>query len=355
MSKLFSPLRIKNTVLRNRIAVSPMCQYSSVDGFATDWHLVHLGSRAVGGAGLIIAEATAICPEGRISPDDLGIWKEDHVVKLKQITDFIKSQGAVAGIQLAHAGRKASTYAPWKGNGYVSPSDGGWEVLAPSDIPFSSDYGSPIAMTPQDIGMVVDSFKKAAVLAKKAGFQIIELHAAHGYLIHQFLSPLSNQRTDEYGGSFENRTRLLLQVVDAVRSVLPADFPLFVRISATDWADGGWTLEDSIQLSSDLGRKGIDLIDVSTGGLVATARIPVGPAYQTPFSDAIKKNTGMLTGTVGMITEPRQAETILEEERADLILMARELLRDPYFPLHAASQLESTISWPDQYLRAKKS
>lgn len=351
MANLFSPLRIKSVTLRNRIVVSPMCQYSSVDGFATDWHLVHLGSRAVGGAGLIISEATAVSPEGRISPDDLGIWKDEHIEKLAQITAFIKSEGAVAGIQLAHAGRKASTYAPWKGSGQVP--EGAWQTVAPSPVGFSAKDALPLELDQAGIDKVVDDFGTAAARSLKAGFEVLEIHAAHGYLVHQFLSPLSNIRTDEYGGSFENRIRLLLEIVEKVRSEWPEELPIFVRISATDWAEGGWNEEESVQLTKILKEKGVDVIDVSTGGLIPGVKIPLGPAYQLPFAKKIKEETGILTGTVGLITGVEQANSILEREEADLILMARELLRNPYLPLNAAAELEADQAWPAQYQRAK--
>jgi 2,4-dienoyl-CoA reductase-like NADH-dependent reductase (Old Yellow Enzyme family) len=351
-TRLFSPFQLKSITLRNRIVVSPMCQYSSVDGFATDWHLVHLGSRAVGGAGLIISEATAVSPEGRISPDDLGIYLDDHIEKLKQITSFISEQGAVPGIQLAHAGRKASTNAAWKGRGQVPVSLGGWKTLAPSAIALNEGDDAPLEMSLEDIRQLVQDFTSAAVRALKAGFKVIELHAAHGYLIHQFLSPLSNTRTDEYGGSFENRTRVLLEIVDSVKKVWPEELPLIVRISATDWAENGWDIEESVKLSEKLLEKGIDLIDVSSGGLVSYQKITVKPLYQVPFAAEIKK-TGIPTGAVGLITTPAEAESILENEQADLIFMAREFLRDPYFSIHAAAQLGDNITWPIQYERAK--
>lgn len=353
MSKLFSPLPLNGITLKNRIIVSPMCQYSAVDGFANDWHLVHLGSRAIGGASLIIAEATAVSPDGRISPDDLGIWNDAHIEKLLQITQFIKNQQSVPGIQLSHAGRKASTAAPWKGRGKVSIEDGGWVPVAPSSIAFSDNYAVPVELNIEGIRAIVSNFKSAAERALRAGFELIEIHAAHGYLLHQFLSPLSNQRQDEYGGSFENRIRLLLEVIDAVRSVAPKELPLFVRISASDWAEGGWDLDQSIQLASILKTRGVDLLDVSSGGLVPYQKIPVGPAYQLPFSSKIKKEAGILTATVGLITNATQAETILVNGDADLIAMARELLRNPYFPLQAADELRDSIEWPIQYERAK--
>jgi 2,4-dienoyl-CoA reductase-like NADH-dependent reductase (Old Yellow Enzyme family) len=322
--------------------VSPMCEYSSEDGFANDWHLVHLGSRAVGGAALVMTEATAVSPEGRITADDLGIYKDEHITKLKHITDFIHRHGAVSGIQLAHAGRKASHVAPWSGGAQV-PSDkpGGWKTLAPSAIPFSENDEPPLA-----------DFKAAAIRAIAAGFKVIELHGAHGYLIHEFFSPLSNNRTDEYGGSFENRIRLLLEVIETVQEVWPKENPLFVRISASDWTEGGWTADDSVALSRILKDKGIDLVDCSSGGNVL-ARIPLKPGYQVEFAERIKKETGMLTGAVGLITESAQANTIIEEGKADLVIMARELLRDPYFPLRAAHELGHAVKWPVQYERAK--
>jgi 2,4-dienoyl-CoA reductase-like NADH-dependent reductase (Old Yellow Enzyme family) len=353
MAKLFTPLTIKTVSFKNRIVVSPMCEYSSVDGFANDWHLVHLGSRAVGGAGLIITEACAVSEEGRISADDLGIWKNAHLEKLKNIVSFIHKQHTVAGIQLAHAGRKASCAVPWKGGHHINKENGGWQTVAPSSIPFNQDDDVPESLSLEGIKKVIDDFKAAAQRALSAGFKVIEIHAAHGYLINQFLSALSNARTDAYGGSFENRIRLLLEIIEAIQTVWPATLPLFVRISATDWAEGGWNENDSVQLANILKSKGIDLIDCSTGGLVPGVKIPIGPAYQTPFAAQIKKETGILTGTVGMITSADQAESILEKDQADLIIMAREFLRDPYFPLHAATALGVDIPWPDQYLRAK--
>jgi len=353
MAKLFSPLTIKSVTLKNRIVVSPMCEYSSVDGFANEWHLVHLGSRAVGGAGLIITEATAVSPEGRISPDDLGIWKNAHLDKLKSIVSFIHKQGSVAGIQLAHAGRKASFTAPWKGAEQLKPGNGGWQTIAPSALPFNEGNTIPEALTAEGILQVIDDFRAAAQRALSAGFKLVEIHAAHGYLINQFLSPLSNQRTDGYGGSFENRIKLLLEIIEAIQSVWPAQLPLFVRISATDWHPGGWNEQDSVRLGIILKEKGVDLIDCSSGGNAAGVKIPVGPGYQVCFSAQVKKETGILTGAVGMITSAEQAETILVKEEADLVIMAREMLRDPYFPLHAALELGVDIQWPNQYLRAK--
>lgn len=353
MAKLFEPIRIKKIEFKNRIIVSPMCEYSSVDGFSNDWHLVHLGSRAVGGAGLVITEATAVSPEGRITPDDLGIWKDEHIEGLKRITAFIETQGSVAGIQLAHAGRKASHSSPWKGGRMLSIEEGGWETEAPDSIPFRADERSPLALDKNGIEKVKADFKAAAERAIRAGFKVIEIHAAHGYLLHEFFSPLSNQRKDEYGGSFENRIRILLEVVDSIKEVWPDDLPLFVRISASDWTEGGWTIEESVQLSKILKTNGVDLIDCSSGGNVLHAKIPVAPGYQVPFAETIKKETGILTGAVGMITTPEQAEEILSSGKADVIIMARQLLRDPYFPLHAAKALGVDVQWPVQYERAK--
>lgn len=353
MSILFSPLNIRGITLKNRIIVSPMCQYSSVDGFANDWHLVHLGSRAVGGAALIISEATAVSAEGRISPGDQGIWKDEHIEKLKQITDFIHLQQAYAGIQLAHAGRKASTEAPWKGNKQIAVADGGWQTLAPSAIAYRDADDAPLALDKKGIEKVISDFQVAAKRAVAAGYDVIELHAAHGYLLHQFLSPLSNKREDEYGGSFENRIKLLLEVIVAVQQVMREDMPLFVRISATDWADGGWDEAQSVRLSAILKNKGVDLMDVSSGALVSGVRIPIHPGYQVPFAEQIRKETGILTGAVGLITTASQAEAILSEGKADAVLLARELLRDPYFPLHAAHELNVEMPYPPQYERAK--
>ncbi len=353
---LFSPYELGRRTLPNRIVVSPMCQYSSIDGFATDWHLVHLGSRAVGGAGLIIVEATAVSPEGRITPNDLGLWKDEHIPKLKQISDFIHSQGAYAGIQLAHAGRKASMSVPWEPERLLPPEDGGWtDVLAPSAIPFSEKYAKPIALDKAGIDRIIESFVAAARRATKAGFDIVEIHSAHGYLLHSFLSPLSNKREDEYGGPFENRVRLLTEVVDAVRAELPAHSPLMVRISATDWAEGGWDINQSVELAKILKRHGVDLMDISSGALVPYAKIPVGPGFQTPFAERIRRETGMPVGAVGVITGPSQADQIIRTYQADLIMIAREFLRDPYWPLQAASELHQQIAWPKQYLRAAAS
>ena len=352
---LFEPLTLRGVTLPNRIAVSPMCEYSSVDGLANEWHLVHLGSRAVGGAGLVLTEAAAVTPVGRIGPDDLGIWSDEHVEPLARIVRFIRSQGSVAGIQLAHAGRKASTPAPWKGSGRVEFSDSGWQPIAPSAIAFSQEYHTPTAMTKDDIRQTIADFAAAATRALAAGFEVIELHAAHGYLGHQFLSPLSNQRTDEYGGSFANRVRFVLETVAAVRDKWPERLPLFVRISATDWVEGGWTLDESVELAKLMKAAGVDLVDCSSGGLVSYASIPVGPGYQVPLAERIRREAGVATGAVGMILAPAQAECILRTGQADVVLLARELLRDPYWPLHAAEALHHKAEWPPQYLRAAPS
>jgi len=353
MSKLFESVVLKSVTLKNRIVVSPMCQYSAKDGFANDWHLVHLGSRAVGGAGLIITEASAVSPEGRISPFDLGIWKDEQVPGLKRITEFIDAQGSVAGIQLAHAGRKASCAEPWKGGQQISDAEGGWQVLGPSNIPFKEGTQIPISVSKEEIDRIIADFGNAAKRAFDAGFRVLEIHAAHGYLLHEFLSPISNSRTDEYGGSFENRIRMLLEVVEQIQLNWPVNLPLFVRISATDWVEVGWTIEESVSLSKILLEMGIDLIDCSSGGNIGHAKIPVAPGYQVPFAKQIKEETGIMTGTVGVITTPDQAEEILQNGDADLIFMARELLRDPYFPLHASAKLSEVIEWPVQYQRAR--
>ncbi|PRY04644.1 2,4-dienoyl-CoA reductase-like NADH-dependent reductase (Old Yellow Enzyme family) [Pontibacter ummariensis] len=353
MSELFRPLTIREITFKNRIAVSPMCQYSSVDGFANDWHLVHLGSRATGGAGLVISEATAVSPEGRITPDDLGIWKAEHVPELQRITAFLEAQGAVPGIQLAHAGRKASHQSPWKGRKAIPANEEGWQTVPPSAMPFLPSEPAPIELDAVGIVQVIADFKAAAQRALEAGFKVAEVHAAHGYLLHEFYSPLSNKRTDRYGGSFENRIRLSLEVTEAVREVWPKEYPLFVRISATDWTEGGWTGEDAVELAKALRTKGADLIDCSTGGNVPKADIPVGPCYQTRFATRIKKEADILTGAVGMITTAQEAESIIAEGRADLVLLARKLLRDPHFPLHVAQELGADVTWPLQYERAK--
>jgi len=352
MSKLFSSLIIKNVTLKNRIVVSPMCQYTAADGFTTDWHLVHLGSRAVGGAGLVFMEATAVSPEGRITPGDVGLWNDEHIHGLMRIVDFVHLQGSIAGIQLAHAGRKASCAVPREGGKQLDEKHGGWKSFAPGNVPFIPGDIPPDSLTREGINKVISDFSAAAGRARTAGFNVIEIHSAHGYLLHEFLSPLSNLRTDEYGGSFENRIRLLLQVIDAIRMEWPSENPLFVRISANDWTKGGWTTDESVKLAYILKNHAVDLIDCSSGGNIPNVKIPVGPGYQVPFSEALRK-TGILTGAVGFITSARQGEAILQEEKADLVFMARELLRNPYFPLSASRELGEDITWPVQYLRSK--
>jgi 2,4-dienoyl-CoA reductase-like NADH-dependent reductase (Old Yellow Enzyme family) len=356
-SLLFSPVQLGGITIPNRVFVSPMCQYSSQDGFSNDWHLVHLGSRAVGGAGLVLTEASAVLAEGRISPQDLGIWKNEHIEGLKRIVDFVHGQGARAGIQLAHAGRKASVARPWeKEQRYLHPSEGGWQnVMAPSAVAFSETYGLPVELDLAGIQTVTRAFVKATGRALEAGFDLVEIHSAHGYLLHQFLSPLSNRRTDQYGGSFENRIRLLVEVVDAVRAALPAELPLLVRISATDWFEGGWDIDQSVALAKVLKAHRVDLVDVSSGGMTPQAVMPIGPGYQTPFSERIRKEAAIPTGAVGMITDAAQAEHILRTGQADAVLLARELLREPYWPLQAAKELGDVTSWPPQYLRAAPS
>jgi 2,4-dienoyl-CoA reductase-like NADH-dependent reductase (Old Yellow Enzyme family) len=353
MPHLFESLTLRDVTLQNRIAVSPMCQYSSENGFANDWHFVHLGGRAVGGAGLVFTEATAVVPEGRISAQDLGIWSDDHVEPLTRITHFIREQGSVAGIQLAHAGRKASTYRPWDGRGAVPEAQGGWhQVVAPSALRFAEGYAAPEALTEDEIQGVVMAFAEAARRACDAGFCVVEIHAAHGYLLHEFLSPFSNHRQDRYGGSFENRTRLAREVVSAVRSVWPERLPLFIRISATDWEAGGWDFEQSVELARQLKSLGVDLMDCSSGGNLPQANIPVGPGYQTPFAERIRREAVIPTGAIGLITSPVQADHIIRTDQADLVLLAREFLRDPYWPLRAARELGHAVPWPVQYLRA---
>jgi len=351
---LLTPLTIRGVTFRNRIVMSPMCQYVAQDGLASDWHLVHLGSRAVGGAALVITEATAVTPEGRITPGDLGIWGEQHVEPLARIARFVHAQGGVAGIQLAHAGRKASCAAPWTGGAGLAPEAGGWTVVAPSAIPFDAASPLPVALDEAGIDAVVAAFEDATVRAVAAGFKVIEIHAAHGYLLHQFLSPLSNQRTDQYGGSLENRLRLTLRVAERVRGRVPAELPMFVRISATDWVDGGWDVEQSVVLARELKALGVDLIDVSSGALVPTARIPVSKGYQVPFARRIRQATGILTSAVGLITDPAQANEIVTGGDADMVLLARELLRDPYWALKAEQALGAEASWPTPYGYAVK-
>jgi len=351
--QLFSSIQIKSLKFKNRIVISPMCQYSATDGFATDWHLVHLGSRASGGAALIIQEATAVSPEGRISPGDLGLWKDEQIEKLQSINEFIVSQNAIPGIQLAHAGRKASASEPWNGNKKLDESNGGWDAVAPSAVGYHSNEKPPIALDKIGIEKVISDFKLATKRALKAGFKVVEIHAAHGYLLHEFLSPLSNFRTDEYGGSFENRIRLLLEVLEAMQPEWPKNLPLFVRISATDWAEGGWNIEESVQLSKILKDKGVDLIDVSSGGLVSYQQIPLEPNYQVSFAERIKNETGILTGAVGLITDADQSEAIVATGKSDLVLFARESLRNPYLALDFAKELGVDVTWPKQYERAK--
>ena len=353
MPNLFTPLTLRGLTLPNRIAVSPMCQYQAVDGRVNDWHLVHLGGLAQGGAGLVITEATAVRPEGRISPEDLGLWNDAQAEGLARIVRFIAAQGAVPGIQLAHAGRKASSPAPWKGSGSIPPVAGGWTPVAPSARPFDAGWTVPTALDAAGLQGVIRAFAEAARRALAAGFQVVEVHAAHGYLLHQFLSPLSNHREDAYGGSFENRTRLVREVVSAVRAAWPEHLPLFVRLSATDWAEGGWNLDQSVELAKRLKALGVDLVDCSSGGLVPRAEIPLGPGYQVPFAARIRAEAGLPTGAVGLITEPGQAEAILAQASADLILLGRELLRDPRWPLRAAKVLGAEGRWPDPYLRAR--
>jgi len=353
-SRLFSPITLREIEFRNRVFVSPMCQYSAVDGIPNDWHLVHLGSRAVGGAGLVMAEATAVSPEGQISPNDLGIWNNKQLDAFGKIASFISSQGAVPGIQLAHAGRKASMSAPWLGDKLLGTSNGGWETLAPSPIPFSSDYSLPLELSVPEIEELVEKFADAASRSAKSGFKVVELHIAHGYLLHEFLSPLSNHRTDEYGGHLQGRMKFPLKVAKAVRDIFPGILPVFARVSVTDWADGGWDLAQSILFAQELRNIGIDLIDCSSGGQVPHAKIPLEAGYQVQFSSAIRKEAGIATGAVGLITDARQAEQIISSGDADVVFLGRELLRDPYWPLHAAKELGTDVQWPAQYLRAKK-
>ncbi len=350
--KLFQPFRLRRLEFKNRIAVSSMCEYSAVDGHPATWHLVHLGSRAVGGAALVMAEASAVADIGRISLADTGLYLDSHVAAWQPIVRFINEHGAVAGIQLAHAGRKASTDVPWRGGKPLTPEQGAWTPVAPSPLPFDAGHAVPKELTIAELDQVVADFVQAAHRAQAAGFQVAEIHAAHGYLLHQFLSPLSNQRTDSYGGSLQNRIRLLIRVTQAVREAWPESLPLFVRISATDWKDGGWNLEQSIELSQHFKGLGVDLVDVSSGGAVPHVKIPIGPGYQVEFSEAIRKETGIATGAVGMITEPAQADTILSSEQADMVFLARELLRDPYWPRRAAKVLGIDLTPPPQYARA---
>lgn len=350
---LFSPLTLRSVSLRNRIGVSPMCQYSATDGFANDWHFVHLGSRAIGGAGLVIVEATGVAPEGRITPGCLGIWSDAHAEPLARIAKFLKDHGAVAGIQIAHAGRKGSAALPWHGGAHLSDAQGGWPTIAPSAIPFGGDLKKvPQAMSEPEILRVQNDFVSAAKRALAAGFNFLEIHSAHGYLFNEFLSPLSNQRTDKYGGSFENRTRILIDTTRAIRKIWPDNLPLAVRISAIDWMPGGWQIEDSIALAKILKSEGVDLMDCSSGGLVPDAKIEVKPGYQVPFSEKIRQAAEIKTATVGFITEAKQADDIVRSGKADLVLLARQFLADPYWPAHAAKTLGIKITPPNQYLRA---
>lgn len=349
MSLLYSPFKLRELTLKNRIVVSPMCQYSSKDGMANDWHLVHLGTRAVGGAGLVFTEAAAVSPEGRISPEDLGIWSDNHIEPLKRITTFISEQGSKSGIQLAHAGRKASTAAPWNGRHQVNIENGGWQPVAPSPIPFNNDDITPKELTIDEIQQVVQSFAEAAKRSVKAGFDTIEIHAAHGYLINQFISPLTNKRTDAYGGSFDKRMRLLIEITQAMRKVIPETMPLFVRISANEWAEGGHTIKDSVEVAKQLRENGVDLIDCSSGAVVKEQLLVVEKNYQVPFAAQIKKEANIATGAVGLITDSIQAEEILKTNKADLIFMAREMLRNPYFGLREAEKFGEQVKWPKQY------
>ena len=355
MAHLLEPLRIRDLQFRNRIFVSPMCEYSSEDGFANDWHLVHLGSRAVGGAALVLTEASAVTADGRISPADLGIWKDEHIDSLSRIFSFVEKQGAVPGMQLAHAGWKASTARPWEGGGPVSVAGGGWSpIFNASAIPFTEGWQTPVALDEAGIAAIARAFRNAARRALEAGARVIEIHSAHGYLLHSFLSPISNRRTDRYGGSFENRTRFLRETVACVREVWPEKYPLFVRVSASDWVEAGWTIEESVELARRLKEQAVDLIDCSSGGIHPHAKIAIGPGYQVPFAERIRRQAGIMTGAVGLITTSEQADEIIREQKADAVFLARELLRDPYFPLRAASELGQDITWPNQYLRAKR-
>jgi 2,4-dienoyl-CoA reductase-like NADH-dependent reductase (Old Yellow Enzyme family) len=350
MGQLFTPLTLRGTTFRNRIWVSPMCQYSAVDGLVNDWHLVHLGARATGGAGLVVAEATAVTPEGRISPADTGIWTDGQAAAWGRVAAFVRGQGAVPGIQLAHAGRKGSTAVPWEGQGYVDPVDGGWPTVGPSPIGFG-DWPTPKELSEGDVAALVRAFADAAVRADGAGFEVAELHAAHGYLLHEFLSPLSNRRADRYGGGFDGRVRVVVEVVDAVRAVWPDRKPLLLRVSATDWAPGGWDVEQTVELARLLVGHGVDLIDVSSGGLTPEQRVVAGPGYQVPFAHAVREGSGLPTAAVGLITEPAQAEQVLAEGSADAVMLARAVLRDPTWPLRAAHELGVDVEWPPQYAR----
>ena len=353
---LFDPLRIRDVAFRNRIGVSPMCQYSSTDGLANEWHLVHLGCRAVGGAGLVMTEAAAVLPEGRISPDDLGIWSDAHIEPLARCARFIAEHGAVPALQLAHAGRKAGTSSPWKGHQPLSETQGGWRpIVAPSPIPFDTNYAVPTELTMAEIPGIIAAFAQAAGRALQAGFRVAEIHAAHGYLLHEFLSPLSNRRTDAYGGSLENRTRIVRETVQAVRRVWPENLPLFIRISATDWVEGGWDIAQSVELARQVKPLGVDLVDCSSGALVPGAVIPTTPGYQVPFAERIRREAGLPTAAVGLIRAASHADQIIRQGQADMVLLARQMLREPYWPLQAAHELGVKIKWPSQYERAKES
>lgn len=355
MAHLFDSLKLRDVVFSNRIGIPPMCQYSAQEGFATDWHVIHYGSRAVGGAALMILEATAVTPEGRISPGDLGIWSDQHIAPLARIVDFARGQNCVAAVQLAHAGRKASVGRGWQAQQTLGIDEGGWPIVAPSAIPFAKDYAEPRELGKAEIEHVVNQFTAATKRACAAGFQAIEIHAAHGYLLHQFLSPLSNRRTDSYGGSFENRTRMVREVVEAVRGAWPERFPLFIRLSATDWVEGGWNIDETVALCERLSGLGVDLIDVSSGGVVANAIIPAGPGFQTDFSARIRREANVATAAVGLITAPEQADHIIRSGQADMVLIGRAILRNPYWPLNAAIALGQKVAWPQQYLRAAPS
>jgi 2,4-dienoyl-CoA reductase-like NADH-dependent reductase (Old Yellow Enzyme family) len=354
-ASLFSPLRLRELEFKNRIFVSPMCQYSAVDGMPTDWHLVHLGSRAVGGAALVMTEATAVSPEGRITPFDTGIWSREQAAEFRKIAGFLRQHGAVAGLQVAHAGRKASTDVPWRGGKPLDTGSGGWQPIAPSPVPFAEGYAVPREMTEADMERVRAAFAASARLGREAGFEVVEVHMAHGYLLHEFLSPLTNRRTDAFGGSLENRLRFPVSVARAVRAEWPERLPVFVRVSATDWVEGGWDLPQTVALARELKSLGIDMVDCSSGGTVPYAVVPAGPGFQTPFAAAVRREVGIATGAVGLITEPEQAERIVSTGMADAILIGREFLRDPYWPLHAARSLGVDVPWPSQYERAKPS
>lgn len=352
MAHLFDPLTLRGVTLRNRIGMSPMCQYSAQDGFTDQWHLVHLGARAVGGVGLIITEATAVAANGRISPYDIGIWQDEHLAGLQTIARFISDHGAMPGIQLAHAGRKANTARPWEGGRPLSTPNDGWRIVGPSAIPFRAGHPTPHPLTVAEIGEIKVAFRTAASRAVQAGFKLIEIHAAHGYLLHSFYSPLSNERSDAYGGSFDNRIRLPVEVVCEVRRVIPDSLPLVVRVSSTDWTEGGWTLEETVELASRLKLEGVDLIDCSSGGNVATAHVPAAPGYQVPFAHAVRHGAGIATSAVGLISHPEQADKIIVDGDADLVLLGRELLRNPYWPMAAAHILKQPLAPPPQYARA---